>query len=127
MLALVSPTNTLDGTVTHAGGGGYIRMGNEWPKIKNIVSRDGGRVFLGKSAKINPKVTIDIYGSSKINVANELVDELTVKVRRLRINGVDLPVGTYNKNSTAVSGYFETSGSGEIQVTGVPGCMLIVK
>jgi hypothetical protein len=102
-------------------------MGNEWPNIKNIVARDGGRVLLGKSAKINPKVTIDIYGSSKINVAKELVGELTVKVRRLRINGVDLPVGTYDKNSDAVSKYFEASGTGKIQVTGVPGCMLIVK
>jgi hypothetical protein len=123
MLGFVGMTNTLDGTITSAGGGGNITLGNNWPKVKNIVACNGGMVDFNASAVINPKVTIDFDASSTIKVANGL----NIKVRVLRINGVDLPVGTYNRNSPAVNGQFNTFGDGTVQVLGIPGFNLSVK
>ncbi len=120
LLGFVGPTNTMDGTITSAGGGGNVTIGYCWPKVKNIVSRDGGCVVFAASAVINPKVTIDIDGSSKIKVS----EGLNVKVRALMINGVSLPIGTYSRNSEAVAGYFDTNGTGTIEVLGDPGFIL---
>lgn len=88
-----------------------------------MVSRNGGYVEFAASADINPKVTVDIDSSSKIKVSTGL----TMKVGRLRIDGVDLPVGKYNKTSPAVSGRFDSFGNGFVEVLGVPGGILIIK
>ena len=78
--------------------------------------------------EINPKVIIDINDKtsgekSKIKVATGL----NMKVRALRINGVNLPIGTYNRYSSAVAGHFDTIGSGTIEVLGDPGFILSVR
>ena len=127
-LGFVGPTNTMDGTITSTGGGGNVTLGYSWPKVKNIVSRDGGCVVFAASAIINPKVTIDIDDKtsgekSKIRVATGL----NMKVRALRINGVNLPIGTYHRYSTAVDGHFDTIGTGTIEVLGDPGFILSVR
>lgn len=123
MLGFVGPTNTLDGTIT-SDGCVNVTLGYEWPNVRNIVSRNGGLVVFAASANINPKTTIEIDGSaSKIKVSNGL----EMKVRRLRIDGVDLPTGIYNRNSPAVNGHFDNTGTGTIQVLGVPGMILSFK
>ena len=125
LFGCAGPTNTMDGTLTHAGGGGNIAMGGAWPRLRRIESINGGIVDIRATAKLNPKLNIiDIDSSSKIKVATDL----TVYVRRLRIDGVDVPVGSYNRyTSGPTSGRFESSGGGTIVVTGVPGSMLIVE
>ena len=120
-LGFVGPTNTIDGTITSAGG--KVVLGYNWPKIKNVVSRNGGYIEFAASANINPKVTIDIDSSSTIKAATGL----EMKVRSLRIDGVDLPVGKYNKTTPAVSGRFDNFGNGSIEVTGVPGFAMSVR
>ncbi|MBQ6328767.1 MAG: hypothetical protein IJI35_07125 [Kiritimatiellae bacterium] len=120
-LGFVGPTNTIDGTITSSGG--KVVLGNNWPKIKNVVSRDGGLVVFDATANINPKATVDIDSTSTIKVSTGL----SMKVRRLRINGVDLPVGKYNKTSPAVNGRFDSFGNGTLEVLGVPGSMLIIE
>ena len=120
-LGFVGPTNTIDGTITSSGG--TVVLGHDWPKIKNVVSSDGGFVVFDATANINPKVTVDIDSTSTIKVSTGL----SMKVGRLRIDGVDLPVGKYNKTTPAVSGRFDSFGNGTLEVTGVPGCVLIVK
>ena len=122
LLGFVGPTNTLDGTIT-SDGCANVTLGYEWPNVRNIVSRNGGLVVFAASANINPKATIEIDGSSKIKVSTGL----EMKVRRLRINGVDLPTGTYTRNSPAVNGHFDNTGNGTIQVLGVPGMILSFK
>ena len=123
MLGFSVPTNTMDGTITHAGGGGNITMGGAWPNLKKIESVNGGFVDIRDSVTINPKATIDIDGSSQIKVATGL----TLTVRTLRINGVELPIGTYHKNSSAVVGYFNSLGNGFVKVTGAPGFKVSIK
>lgn len=123
MLGFSVPTNTMDGTITHAGGGGNITMGGAWPNLKKIESVNGGFVDIRDSVTINPKATIDIDGSSQIKVATGL----TLTVRTLRINGVELPIGTYHKNSSAVVGYFNSFGNGFVKVTGAPGFKVSIK
>ena len=117
-LGFVASTNTMNGTV--AAVGGKVKLAYYWPKVKNIISRNGGFVEFDPSAYINPKVTIDIDGTSKIKVPNDL----NVKVRALRINGVSLPIGKYWCYSPAVSGYFDANGKGTIEVLGDPGFIL---
>ena len=118
-------TNSMDGTITHSGerGGGSIVMGGAWPNLKRIESVNGGLVDIRSSATINPKAVIDIDGSSQIKVATGL----TLTVRTLRINGVELPIGTYHKNSSAVVGYFDSLGNGFVKVTGAPGFKVSIK
>jgi hypothetical protein len=115
----------MDGTITHAGGGGNIAMLGAWPNLKRIESVNGGLVDIRASAKLNPKLIIDISGdTSKVKVATDL----TVYVRRLRIDGVDVPVGSYNRDTSGLTyGHIHRDGRGTIVVTGVPGCTLIVK
>ena len=124
MLGFAAPTNTMDGTITHAGGGGNVAIGGSWPKLKRIESVNGGLVDIRSSAILNPKLgIIDIDGTSQVKVANDL----TVTVRRLRIDGVDVPVGSYNKNTPGLThGRFNSFGTGTIVVTGVPGSILMV-
>lgn len=126
MIGFSVPTNSMDGTITHSGergGSGSIVMGGAWPNLKKIESVNGGLVDIRNSVTINPKATIDIDGSSQIKVA----DGLTLTVRTLRINGVELPVGTYNQFSLDVGRYFNSFGTGSIQVTGVPGFKVLIK
>ena len=125
MLGVNAPTNTMDGTITHAGGGGNIAMGGAWPNLKRIESVNGGLVDIRASAKLNPKLIIDISGNtSKVKVTTDL----TVYVRRLRIDGVDVPAGSYNRDTSGLTyGHIERNGLGTIVVTGVPGSMLIVE
>jgi hypothetical protein len=111
MLGFSVPTNTMDGTIAHAGGGGNITMGGAWPNLKRIESVNGGFVDIRNSVTINPKATIDIDGSSQIKVATGL----TLTVRTLRINGVELPIGTYSRFSSAVDGRFESNGNGFVK------------
>ena len=120
-LGFVGPTNTIDGTITSAGG--KVVLGYNWPKIKNVVSRNGGYIEFAASANIHPKVTIDIDSSSTIKAATGL----EMKVRSLRIDGVDLPVGKYNKTTPAVRGRFDNFGNGSIEVTGIPGFAMSVR
>ena len=123
MLGFSVPANTMDGTITHAGGGGNITMGGAWPNLKRIESVNGGFVDIRDSVTINPKATIDIDGSSQIKVATGL----TLTVRTLRINGVELPVGTYSRFSSAVGRYFNSFGDGFVKVTGAPGFKVLIK
>ncbi|MBE6398193.1 MAG: hypothetical protein E7046_14430 [Lentisphaerae bacterium] len=124
------PTNSMDGTITHSGergGSGSIVMGGAWPNLKKIESVNGGLVDIRNSVTINPKATIDIDGSSQIKVANEFTEKVPLTVRTLRINGVELPIGTYNKSSPAVDGRFENNGNGYVKVTGAPGFKVLIK
>ena len=125
MLGFSVPTNSMDGTITHSDrrGSGSIVMGGAWPNLKKIESVNGGLVDIRNSVTINPKATIDIDGSSQIKVQ----DGFTLTVRTLRINGVELPVGTYNKSSLTVGRYFNSFGAGSIQVTGAPGFKVLIK
>jgi hypothetical protein len=119
------PTNSMDGTITHSDrrGSGSIVMGGAWPNLKRIESVNDGLVDIRNSATINPKATIDIDGSSQIKVATGL----TLTVRTLRINGVELPIGTYSRFSSAVDGRFESNGNGFVKVTGAPGFKVLIK
>ena len=125
MLGFSVPTNSMDGTITHSDrrGSGSIVMGGAWPNLKKIESVNDGLVDIRNSVTINPKATIDIDGSSQIKVQ----DGFTLTVRTLRINGVDLPVGTYNQFSLDVGRYFNSFGAGSIQVTGAPGFKVLIK
>ena len=129
MLGFSVPTNSMDGTITHSDrrGSGSIVMGGAWPNLKKIESVNDGLVDIRNSVTINPKATIDIDGSSQIKVAKEFTEKVPLTVRTLRINGVELPVGTYDKSSLTVGRYFNSFGAGSIQVTGAPGFKVLIK
>ena len=130
MIGFSVPTNSMDGTITHSGergGSGSIVMGGAWPNLKKIESVNDGLVDIRNSVTINPKATIDIDGSSQIKVAKEFTEKVPLTVRTLRINGVELPVGTYDKSSLTVGRYFNSFGAGSIQVTGAPGFKVLIK
>jgi len=118
----------MNGTIT--ADAGKIKLEYLWPKIKSLVCRNGGFIDFGAPSDtnpqgtiINPKATIDIDGTSTIKVPTGL----TLTVRTLRINGVELPVGTYNQFSSDVGRYFNSFGTGSIQVTGAPGFKVLIK
>ena len=124
MLGFSVPTNSMDGTITHSGErGGNIVMEGAWPNLKKIESVNGGVIDIRSSVTINPKATIDIDDSSRIKVATGL----TLTVRTLRINGVELPIGTYSRFLSAVDGHFGSSGDGYVKVTGAPGFKVLIK
>ena len=117
------PTNTMDGTITALGAKNVVINGC-WPKLNGIASKEGGFVDIRAAASLNPKLaTIDIDDTSTVKVANGL----TVTVRRLRIDGVDVPIGIYDKDTPGPTrGHFDSVGSGKIVVTGVPGTIVSV-
>lgn len=116
------PTNTMDGTITAYGG--TVVIGNNFPKLKKLIACNGGFIDIRDTANIHPgRFDVDIDNTSKIKVATGL----TIKVRRLKINGVDLPVGKYNKTTPAVSGRFDTFGNGFVEVLGIPGFSMTIR
>ena len=123
MIGFVGPTNTIDGTITASGGN--VVIAGSYPKLKSLVSCNGGILDIRSSASFNPRLgLIEIDDTSKVKVANGL----TVNVRRLCINGVDVPIGSYTKNTSGpTSGHFDNTGTGTIKVTGVPGFAMSVR
>ena len=117
-----SITNTMDGIVTSKGGN--IVVQGYWPNLKGIASCDSGFVDIRLGVSLNQKLrSIDIDSTSKIKVATGL----TVKVRQLRIDGVDVPPGRYNKATPGpTSGRFDSYGNGVVEVTGLPGTIVSV-
>ena len=95
-----------------------------WPKLKGIVSCNNGFVDIRSGVSLNQKLrSIDIDSTSKIKVATGL----TVKVMQLRIDGVDVLPGSYNKSTPGLTyGRFENNGGGTVIVTGLPGSILMV-
>ena len=122
MLGFTCPTNTIDGTITASGG--TVVLGNNFPNLKKLIACNGGVIDIRATANIHPgRLDVDIDDSSRIKVATGL----TMKVRRLIINGVDLPVGRYNKTSPAVDGHFDSFGNGFVEVLGIPGFSMTIR
>ena len=112
----------MDGTITSKGGN--VAVQGYWPKLTGIVSCDSGLVDFRQATFIQRLKSIDIDNTSKIKVANDL----TVKVRQLRIDGVEVPAGRYNKTTSGPTyGHFDSFGNGTIEVTGIPGFKLSVR
>ena len=115
------PTNTMDGTITISGG--KAAFANAWPKLKGIALQNGSSINLNTSA-FNPRFgIIDIDSTSTVNVkAGE-----TVKVRRLLIDGADMPIGKYTRYTSGPTSGRIVFGTGTIEVTGVPGFTMSVR
>ena len=106
-------TITLSGTANNTTGSLTVRSGTlalaaaaKFLNLSSFVVTNTGTLSVS-SENVNPQVDLNIFGSGVVNVSAGRI----FQVGRATLNGVQVPAGSYTKDSTALQGHMTGDGT----------------
>ena len=99
-----------------ASGSGLVKFGANGRWMGDLALSESGEIDIASAAQISKKASVFLSGDDcRLNLTG------TVRVRFLYKNGVSLPPGKYTSSELV------NIGSGTLEVTGIPGVLIIVR